>query len=120
MRCLKCGRKIESDAVFCQGCSEGMENEPVSRETPLILNSRPQRPKEKDKKKKAITPAEVIAKLQTQRKGLTIAVVVLSILCALLLAGLILALTRPELPYGLGQNYNTVQQSNPQTGGESQ
>ena len=31
-----------------------------------------------------------------------------------------LLLTRPELPYGLGQNYNTVQQSTPQTGGESQ
>lgn len=114
MRCLKCGRHTDSTAVFCEACAADMEQHPVSRETPLILHTRPQR--EPVKKKKTVTPEEIIMKLKKHRKRLVIACVALALICALLSGALVYLLTRPSREYGLGQNYNTAQQSG-QTGG---
>lgn len=42
MKCLKCGRKIEENQVFCTDCLLAMEKYPVKPGTAVVLPSRTQ------------------------------------------------------------------------------
>ena len=39
--CIKCGREIGPDAVFCEECLADMERHPVKPGTPVILHQKP-------------------------------------------------------------------------------
>ena len=39
--CIKCGREIESPAVFCEECLADMEKHPVKPGTPVVLHQKP-------------------------------------------------------------------------------
>ena len=41
MNCMKCGREVEEDQVFCQECLEQMENEPIRISTPVHIPRQP-------------------------------------------------------------------------------
>ena len=43
MNCLRCGKEIESEQVFCEECQTVMEKQPVKQGTPINLPKRDNR-----------------------------------------------------------------------------
>ena len=65
MKCLKCGKNIQSDRVFCEPCLEDMQRHPVKPGTPVVLPNRPERTVvTKSSRKRVRKPDEQIANLK--------------------------------------------------------
>ena len=112
MNCMKCGREITEDQVFCEKCLEDMKNYPVKDGTAILL------PTHKDStaarktraKRRAPTPEERIARLH---RRLTHVVVLW-----LITLGFLAATIYPTVSYFVnktilrpGQNYKTITSS---------
>ena len=111
MNCVKCGREIEENQVFCQSCLEEMEQYPVKPGTAVHIPSRKTEEEFKKvhhKKRPILTPSEQIAKLRKKVLRLRILAVLLMLICGVL--GYVVARTVEELDFQrlLGQNYNTI------------
>lgn len=63
MQCLKCGREIGEDRVFCTDCLLVMEANPVKPGTPVVLPRRENQPR-RTTKRAQLKPEETIAALQ--------------------------------------------------------
>ncbi len=109
MNCMKCGREIREDQVFCNICQESMKKYPVKPGTAVQL------PQRKDSsgvrkilvKRRAPTPEERIQRLKRRLRYVTI----LWLVTLLLLAATIY----PTVEFFLGktfhlpgQNYTTI------------
>lgn len=81
MLCMKCGREIEAEQVFCEECLAGMEKYPVKPGTVVLL---PKRPPQSPIKKAVNHRRHPAIPLEEQVKKLKKRVVVLS--CSLALA----------------------------------
>ena len=82
MNCIKCGRELRGEQVFCRECQENMEHHPVKPGTPVQLPASAPQPEAKANPiriKKAL-PMEV--RLRKQR--VTIRLLVLSLITVLL------------------------------------
>ena len=69
MNCVKCGRGIPEDQVFCETCLQEMENYPVNPGTAVHVPARPAEddlPKKPVKKKHVPTAEELL--LRTRKK----------------------------------------------------
>ena len=78
MQCMKCGRKIKDNQVFCEECLGIMETYPVKPGTPIQLpppskTSLPTRPN----RRKTLKPEEQIQRLRSTVGRLTIALILL-------------------------------------------
>ena len=107
MNCMKCGREIQEDSVFCQDCLLDMEKYPVQRDTVVLLPRRREAPVVKKLPKRHVpTPEEQIRFLRKK-------IMVLSVLLAVCIAAMVL-MFNPTMHYVLdkhveiGQNYSTV------------
>lgn len=107
MKCLKCGREISADRVFCTDCLVDMEKYPVKPGAVVLLprhvSSQPQR---KNHFRPILTPEEQIRRLKRKLHRLTIALAVV----LLLFAGLAFFLARHMESHVVlpGQNYSAV------------
>lgn len=89
MNCIKCGRELRNEQVFCCKCQENMELYPVKPGTPVQLPVHPTNPESKPKTgrvRKVLPPEARIRKLHT-----TVRLLVLT-LTAVLLAFAVTAL----------------------------
>lgn len=115
MHCMKCGKEISEEQVFCEDCLAVMEQYPVKPDTPVQIPKRPARQEKKHTRQ--FSQKEIIRKQSRKIRMLTWVVVVLfAALC--LVGGLFLKqLTSGSTPainplgsHGpLGQNYTPTE-----------
>ena len=112
MNCVKCGREIGEDQVFCEACLEEMEHYPVKPGTAIHIPTRRDMGelKKNNQKKRPIVPlSEQILRLKKKVLRLRIVVILLLLLCG----GLCLLIGRTAMELDiqrlLGQNYSTIQ-----------
>ncbi len=106
MHCLKCGTEIESPDVFCETCLEKMKQDPVSRETPLILQPHPEYTPMAERKR-VPKAEELLIKSQNRCKRLKTTCTILAMLCICLVLLLLLWRQAPGKKPNIGQNYVT-------------
>lgn len=110
MNCVKCGREIEEDQVFCQNCLEEMSLYPVKPGTAIHIPSHKHEEEFKkiSPRRKLLTPSEQNLKLRKKVLRLRILVILLVLVCGAL--GYVVARTVEELDFQrlLGQNYSTI------------
>ena len=116
MNCMKCGREITDDQVFCESCLEAMKKYPVKPGIAIQLPQRKETPfvkKVQAKRRHAPTPEERIQVLKKRVRTL----VILWLLTLALLAATIYPTVeyffgeRFHLP---GQNYSTFAETETQ------
>ena len=114
MYCMKCGREIEENQVFCPDCLAGMAKYPVKQGTAVVLPRRREAAfvKRVVPRRKTVTPEEQVRKL---RRSLRTMVVVW-----LITLGLFIASLYPTISYFLeenhflpGQNYSLIDSLKP-------
>lgn len=94
MNCLKCGRTLKDQLVFCPDCQADMEKYPVKPGTPIQLPAQPKVAPAKKKparKKKALKPEERLPRMRSAIRWLILALVV-SLLAFVLTAAMVLML----------------------------
>lgn len=113
MNCMKCGREVSGEHVFCPDCLADMEKFPVRPGTVILLpKEEPPQPKKPPKKKRPVLdPEEMIPVMKKKIWALRI----IALLLTLLLAGISIMAVRvsTELDWQrlLGQNYSTAETS---------
>lgn len=109
MNCMKCGRELKDDAVFCPDCLEEMVKYPVRPETAVHI---PQQPKDhlfrRQHRKAVMTQDEIIHKLKKKLRNLRIVAVVLAVLVLLLATAVATAVYELDVHKIWGTNYTIV------------
>ena len=109
MYCLKCGRDVNEDKVFCPDCVAVMEQYPVKPGTVLLLPKRREggavnRP---SVRRKNLSPEELIRKLRRRSVAWFAAwLITFLALCAMSVPGI--AYILEDKGFGLGQNYSVI------------
>ena len=110
MNCMKCGREVGQDQVFCAKCLEVMERDPVNPDVVVMLPVRSVAPvKKHSPRKKSLTPEEQIFQLKRRNRWLTVAVCLLLFLAVVLTIISIDVFRQLDVQKFLGQNYSTVE-----------
>lgn len=110
MQCLKCGKKVKDEQVFCPQCLKAMESYPVRPDVRIQLPNRPDRavPKKAVRKRRTLSVEEQLVCLRTRQRRLTVAVVLLAVLlCA---AGVVLvhnAIIPDNLEWGTNYTFDS-------------
>lgn len=118
MLCMKCGREIDAEQVFCPECLADMEKYPVKPGTVVTI---PRRPASNQSKKQAnhrrhpaIPPEEQIKKLKKRVTALTLALA----LTLAAVVGLCARMVSQYLEDGdkllPGQNYSSASSTQPE------
>ena len=108
MQCLRCGRDLESQAVFCEACHRDMEAYPVKPGTVVLLPQYIQYNQPKRTPVRIVPPEEQIRKLKKRNKilvwiaAVSVAVAAVSIWVAISL------FSEYDGKFLPGQNYSTV------------
>ena len=106
MQCLKCGRKTDSQAVFCEACAQRLAQHPVKPDAVVQLPARALLPYEKSvPTKRPVSPEEQLAGLHRQNRRLKRLIAGLCVGLALLAALWAVQHFQPELPSDWGRNY---------------
>ena len=71
MQCLRCGKNIPEDAVFCIDCQAEMNKCPVAPGTPVAI---PPRPKQNKPRPRTASKDEQISRLRMRTKRMAIAI----------------------------------------------
>lgn len=115
MNCMKCGRELSTEGIFCPECLADMEKYPVKPGTVLQLPSRPAASAVRKPVKRTIPPEEQVRILSRRIRRLWGALI-LSALVTLAALGLALyGLHDEELQFLPGQNYSSAQSTEPDT-----
>ena len=108
MHCMKCGREIGDNQVFCANCLELMEQNPVRHDVVVQI------PIRKDASVKKYTPRKKVPTAEEQihilkRKNRWLTAIISLLLCiSVLLAAMSYYLVRQlDITKLLGQNYST-------------
>ena len=109
MNCLKCGRELDTEQVFCNDCLLEMEKYPVKPGTVVQLPRRREAPAPGKSFKKRISPEEQIKSLRFRVRLLTILLIVVSTLLILLSYPAIKEILDED--YLPGQNYTSFSQA---------
>ena len=107
MYCLKCGKELLDDQVFCEECLAGMEQEPVPINAPVVIPAQPVQ-KLSAFRRPVINPDEEVKRLQRFNQNLILALVLLFTLVILL----VVLLYDKEIWQAvddLGRNYSVVE-----------
>ncbi|MBQ3193065.1 MAG: hypothetical protein IJB59_05805 [Oscillospiraceae bacterium] len=107
MQCLRCGREIEGDQVFCFLCESVMVKQPVKPNTVVTIPERSARVRS--------TPVRKPARCEDDTEQLRRTILQLRLWVCMLMAALMLCvgaltwqeLTREEKP-AIGQNYSSI------------
>ena len=110
MYCMKCGKEIKENQVFCEACLVIMDKYPVKPGTHIQIPHRPVSTAGKPtSRKRVLTPEEQLQRLRRSVKAL-----VLALVCSLLALGLTITLLAHTVSEyreisSIGKNYNTVE-----------
>ena len=118
MNCVKCGREIEHDQVFCPACLEEMEKYPVKPGTVVHIPKHPEDEEEKrpaPRKKPGPTPEQQIGKLKRRVWRLRLCVALLLMLSGFLMFAVSRAVEELDIRHLVGQNYSTEEMVPAQT-----
>lgn len=109
MNCMKCGKEIGENRVFCEDCLEVMSQFPVRPGTPVHLPSiTPSAEKKVAPKKRQPTPEEYLARFRKATRWLSIALASTLLVLSITISLLINATDAPSTANDIGKNYNTV------------
>jgi len=98
MQCLRCGKNIPEDTVFCIDCQAEMNKCPVAI---------PPRPKQNKPRPRTASKDEQISRLRMRTKRMAIAIGTLALLLVVSLTILFLSL-REEEKLPTGRNFKTT------------
>lgn len=106
MVCLKCGRDVAGEQVFCDSCLRIMDERPVKPGTPVQLPSPKNQAaaKKQAHRKRAIPPEEQITHLRKALRRMYLCVAVLLVVLGMATALLIREIREENAPV-IGQNY---------------
>lgn len=109
MNCVKCGREIPEDQVFCETCLTEMENYPVRPGTAVHIPTRSADdvPRKPVKKKRIPTAEELLLKTRKKLRRTRIFTVILLLVCGALSFLMAQAVLELDFQRLLGQNYRT-------------
>lgn len=107
MTCMKCGREIPAEQVFCDSCLEVMEKYPVKRDAAIYLPQRKEQSssKKQGSRRRQLPPEEQVVFLRKRLRRATAAIVVLCLLFAAATAGFVWQLLDTDATIPLGRNY---------------
>ena len=110
MQCLKCGREIAAEDVFCRKCLVGMANYPIKPGTVVQIPKQP--PVKRPSERRPQITAERKAEILTRRVRLLSWLLVLSVALSICLGALLVSTIgtgedKPEI----GQNYVSATQT---------
>ena len=110
MHCMKCGRKIEDQKVFCTDCLAEMENTPVNPDTVIHLPVRPALPvaKKKARRGRDGKPEDQLRHLKFVVRCLCVALAVCLVAFALSAGMLLKMIDDRDSASTIGQNYGTI------------
>ena len=116
MNCMKCGREIDAEQVFCDTCLEDMARHPVRPGTVVLLPNHGKQPPKKavPKKKAPPTVEEQLASAKRNIKFLRVTALILVLLAGILAYITSRVVTQLDIQRLLGSNYNTVQTVDPE------
>lgn len=107
MNCMKCGREVTEDGVFCTDCLLEMEKYPVDPGTVVLLPRRRETViQKKQSKRHGPTPEEQIASLRKRILVLTL-LLIACITAVVLMFEPTMHYVRDE-HFEIGQNYSSV------------
>lgn len=107
MNCMKCGREVTEDGVFCTDCLLEMEKYPVDPGTVVLLPRRRETViQKKQPKRHGPTPEEQIASLRKRILVLTL-LLIACITAVVLMFEPTMHYVREE-HFEIGQNYSSV------------
>ena len=116
MYCMKCGKEIEADQVFCEECRAEMEKYPVKPNTLVQIPNRPKKHAAKKVHSRWESPEEQIAALKKRIRRL-IATLILMFLLSLGLAAVVgVTVYEMDMHRFLGQNYHTMDEEQDSAG----
>lgn len=109
MNCIKCGREIPEDQVFCESCLTEMDNYPVKPGTAVHIPARTpeEAPKKPAKKKRVPTAEELLLRTRKKLRRARIFAVMLLLICGALSFLMAQAVLELDFQRILGQNYRT-------------
>lgn len=107
MNCMKCGRKLQEEAVFCKNCLADMENYPVPFDAAVHI------PEYREPPVIKIAPKRYVPTQDEQNLFLRKCLMILVILLSVCIVAIVL-MFKPtirylmEEHYEIGQNYSSV------------
>ena len=108
MNCMKCGRDLKDQQVFCNRCLTEMERYPVKPNVVVQLPVQHAAPAvKKPPRKPEVKPEETIRRLRSLVRWLVVFSAVLLILLALAVNFLLYNKYKPENDPDIGKNYTT-------------
>ena len=114
MKCMKCGREVPTEQVFCQDCLLDMEKYPVKPGTTVQLPRRREAPSVKKahpRRRANLSPEEQVKALKKRVWLLTVLLIAALVLVAALVYPAVSNLLEEDvLP---GQNYSAVINTQP-------
>ena len=109
--CLKCGKKIEDKAAFCNSCQEDMSRYPVKPGTVIHLPKRQALAEKKTEMYHEEDAGRHVVRLQKTVRFLMVLVALLSVLLTITAFMLIRTLSEDKPVAPIGRNYTTVDTS---------
>lgn len=111
MYCIKCGRELRGEQVFCRECQEEMENYPVKPGTLVHLPVRTSSNEEKPKSSRSLKnlPPEIrLRRMRTTIRLLTLALIALFFAFSLTALLTLHLLNQRDQQSRIGQNYHVT------------
>lgn len=107
--CMKCGREVKNNQVFCSQCLSVMKQYPVKQDVRVQLPHR-ELPSEKKApvRKKPLSPEEQIGRLRSAVKRLSVALACILLLLVFTVSLLFQDYNSKSPDNTIGKNYNTV------------
>ncbi len=113
MNCMKCGRELSGDGVFCPDCLAEMEKYPVKPGTVVQIPSRPAVSPARKPVKRTLSPEEQVRALNRRIRRLWGALIFSGLVTLAAIGLAIYGLQDEELHFLPGQNYSSAQTTEP-------
>ena len=104
--CMKCGREVAEEQVFCPDCLAQMEQEPIALRAPVKIPRQP--PRTNRPRRPAIHYEEEVHRLEKSNEALR-AWVLLLVMATILLAMAVYHKEVVDVVEELGKNYSIVE-----------
>ena len=108
MNCMRCGREIPEEQVFCSDCLEEMKKCPVKPDTPVRLPRRPDPVLRRTVRKKGTPEEEQIRSLKKQVRLLAWLLILAAIVIVVLSIPAIRDMVGDSIQLLPGQNYSSA------------
>ena len=109
MNCMRCGREVEEDQVFCPECLAEMEKCPVKPDTPVRILRRPDPISRRQVRKKGLSEEEQIRSLKKRVRVLALLLAIAVSLIFLLAVPAVEHILESDISLLPGQNYSSAE-----------